>query len=76
MIVVWTNPGCGPCYALKAALKAGGVLFDERSAADADAATLADWRAKGWSTPVVEHAGGAFSGFDPAKVRALRDARR
>jgi len=76
MIVVWTQPGCGPCYALKAALKAGGVPFDERDAASADADTLAGWRAKGWTTPVVEHPGGTFSGFDPAKVRALRDARR
>lgn len=74
MIVVWTQAGCGPCYALKRALK--GVPFVERDAASADAATLANWRARGWQTPIVEHAGGSFAGFDPAKVRTLIDMRR
>lgn len=73
MIVVWTRPGCGPCYALKRALK--GVPFVERDAADADATRLAEWRAKGWQTPVVEHAGGSFAGFIPAKVQHLIDTR-
>jgi glutaredoxin len=74
MIVVWTQAGCGPCYALKRALK--GVTFVERDAGDADADRLAEWRSRGWQTPIVEHAGGTFAGFDPAKVRALADARR
>ena len=74
MIIIWTQAGCGPCYAVKRALK--GVAFVERDAADADADTLAEWRAKGWQTPIVEHAGGSFSGFIPAKVQALVDARR
>jgi len=76
MIVVWTRPGCGPCFALKRALSSKGIAFMERDAADADPVTLADWRAKGFQTPVVEHAGGTFSGFVPAKVQALIDAKR
>jgi len=74
MITVWTQAGCGPCYALKRALK--GITYLERDAASADAGRLAYWRAQGWQTPIVEHAGGTFGGFDPAKVRALADARR
>jgi hypothetical protein len=74
MIIVWTQLGCGPCYAVKRALK--DVPFVERDAATADADTLTQWRAQGWQTPIVEHAGGSFSGFIPAKVQALLDARR
>lgn len=73
MIVIWSSAGCGPCYALKAALTRAGVQYDERDAASADADTLARWRALGWRTPVVQYAGGEFSGFDPAKVRTVID---
>jgi glutaredoxin len=73
MITVWTQPGCGPCYAIKRAL--AGVPYVERDASDADADRLADWRARGWQTPIVEYPGGSFSGYLPDKVRMLASLR-
>lgn len=75
-VTVWTQPGCGPCYAVKRALDAGGVRYVERNAAEADAATLARWRAAGMRTPVVQYPGGEFSGFLPARVQFVIDSRR
>ena len=75
-VIVWSQPGCGPCYALKGALRAADVPFDERLASDAPDADIARWRAAGWQTPVVQHAGGEFAGFIPARVKTLIDMRR
>lgn len=76
MITVWTGASCGPCIALKRALTRAGVPYVEKDAQDAPEALRKAWKAKGWSTPVVEHAGGSFSGFLPAKVKTLIDMRR
>lgn len=73
MIVVWVGSSCGPCFALKRALRAADVPFEERDASTLPEGVLEAWRAKGWSTPVVEHAGETFSGFIPAKVQSLID---
>jgi len=71
-VTLYTGPGCGPCYGLKAALTRAGVDYVELPAADAP--DVDRWRALGWQTPVVQYAGIEFSGFDPAKVQALIDA--
>lgn len=76
MITIWAGESCGPCIALKGALDRAGVPYVLRDAADAPAHKLAEWRAKGWQTPVVESAAGTFSGFLPAKVQTLIDMRR
>lgn len=76
MIVIWAGKYCGPCIALKGALDSAGVPYDLRDADSAPEALRAAWRAKGWSTPVVESAAGTFSGFLPAKVQTLIDMRR
>lgn len=76
MIVIWEGSHCGPCIALKRALDRAGVRYDVRSAESAPEALRAAWRAKGWSTPVVESAAGTFAGFIPAKVQTLIDMRR
>jgi len=75
-VTVWTQPGCGPCYALKAALKGAGVAYVERDASTADAGAIAAWRANGWRTPIVEYAGGTFAGFHPANVARVIDTAR
>lgn len=76
MIVVWIGEACGPCFALKRALDRAGVPYEARDASTLPEAILEAWRAKGWTTPVVEHAGETFSGFIPAKVQNLIDTRR
>lgn len=76
MIIIWAGESCGPCIALKGALDRAGVPYLLRNVADAPDSLRATWRAKGWSTPVVESAAGTFSGFLPAKVQTLIDMRR
>lgn len=80
MIVVWGRASCGPCMAVKSALRAKGIPFTERNLDDATPADWERWRARAkagdlLSAPVVEHAGGVFAGMIPHKVRALIDAR-
>ncbi|QWY83870.1 NrdH-like glutaredoxin [Microbacterium phage A3Wally] len=76
MITVYVGESCGPCIALCGALDRARVPYNAVRADTLPAATLAAWRAKGWSTPVVESAAGTFSGFLPAKVQTLIDMRR
>jgi glutaredoxin len=79
VIVVWGRAGCGPCIAVKSALNAHSVPYVARDLADATPADHARWASlgmKGTSAPVVEHAGGAFAGFIPARVQTLIDMRR
>lgn len=76
MITIWESESCGPCIALKGALDRARVPYALRRAADAPDTLRAEWRAKGWSAPVVESAAGTFSGFLPAKVQTLIDMRR
>ena len=76
MIRVYVGASCGPCIALKRALDRAGITYETIDVDTVSDAQRAAWRAKGWSTPVVEHAGGTFSGFHPAKVRTLIDMRR
>lgn len=76
MIKVYVGPTCGPCIALKGALDRAGIDYVTIDATTLPEPTKAEWRAKGWTTPVVEHEGGIFSGLHPAKVRTLIDMRR
>lgn len=75
MITIWGRKNCGPCLAVKGALRLKGIAYVERDLADATAGDWERWGAlQGSSAPVVEHAGGVFAGFVPAKVQALIDA--
>ena len=72
---VYVAPGCGPCAALKGALDRAGVRYDVQDASALDAATLDDWRAKGWRTPVVSLAG-AEEYVSADRIRAVVDRAR
>ena len=76
MIRIYVGASCGPCFALKRALDRAGIVYEAIDASTLPEPTKAEWRAKGWTTPVVEHEGGSFSGFLPAKVQTLIDMRR
>lgn len=77
--VVWARAGCGPCLAVKAALRSHKVPYVERDLSDATEADAARWALKGMkgtSAPVVETDTFAFAGFIPAEVARVVDARR
>lgn len=76
MIRIYVGATCGPCFALKRALDRAGIVYETIDADTLPESLKAQWRAKGWTTPVVEHAGGTFSGFHPAKIKTLIDMRR
>lgn len=71
-VTVYTQPNCGPCVGVKAALKREGIPFELRDITlDPDAhARLVELGYTG--TPVVEHAGGHFKGLDVTKIAELR----
>lgn len=71
MITIYTQETCGPCYALKRALDRAGVRYEVVDALTLPDAVREEWRRKGWTTPVVDTGTEMFSGFIPAKVRAL-----
>lgn len=70
-VILWTQPGCGPCIGADRALKARGIPFVKIDAKHADTARRAKWRTAGMSTPVVETDGHAFSGVDVDRLDAL-----
>lgn len=76
-VTLWSRAGCGPCLALKAALRAANVPYAERSLDDATPGDIARWRAAGaLSAPIVEYPGDTFGGMLPDKVRTLIDKER
>lgn len=76
MIKLYVNASCGPCTALQRALTRAGVDYESIDAQSVSEPIRAAWRAKGWSTPIVEHAGGSFSGYLPDQVQALIEMRQ
>lgn len=70
-VTVYTQPGCGPCIGLTRRLDALGIDYDLRDIrVDESAADRV--RELGYTgTPVVEHPGGHFKGFDTEKVQEL-----
>jgi glutaredoxin len=75
-VVVYTQPGCGPCYAEKAWLAEEGIAFEER-----DIRQNRDWLgelgrlgARGTPTTVVSGEDGrerVVVGFDQRRLRQL-----
>jgi len=71
-VIVWSKKPCVQCNAVKRALKAGGVEFEERNLPDYPE-QLERFKADGhMGAPVVEAAGlETFAGFDPDAVKAI-----
>jgi glutaredoxin-like protein NrdH len=71
-VIVWSKKPCVQCNAVKRALKAGGVEFEERNLPDFPE-ELEAFKDMGFmGAPVVEAAGlPAFAGFEPDSVNAV-----
>lgn len=67
-VVVYTQPNCGPCNAVKRLLTAEGIAFEERPAAD-HLDYLASIGAR--SAPVIVDGAQVIHGFNPDQLRAL-----
>jgi glutaredoxin-like protein NrdH len=73
-ITVYTNPGCGPCGAVKRLLNAEGIPFTEVSIPDLNAAQLASLKAYGSQAPIIVTPSRVIVGFIPALLKDLRHA--
>lgn len=71
-VILYTQPGCGPCVGVKTALERMGVDFDIRDIRTDEAAYQRVTQLGYTGTPVVEHPTGHFKGFDPEKLEELR----
>ena len=68
-VVIYTQPNCPPCAAVKRLLTAEGIAFEERPAAE-HLDFLASIGAR--SAPVIiDEDGKAIMGFIPDQLRAL-----
>ncbi|AZV00260.1 glutaredoxin family protein [Paracoccus kondratievae] len=67
-VIVYTQPNCQPCAAVKRLLMAEGIPFEERSAAE-HRDYLASIGAR--SVPVIVDGDQVIHGFIPDQLRAL-----
>lgn len=73
-VILYSQPGCGPCVGVKRHLDANDIPYvikNIREDEDAAARVIS----LGYSgTPVVEHPGGHFGGFDTEKLAKMQAA--
>lgn len=72
IVTLYSQPGCGPCVGVERFLEASNIPFEIRNIReDSDAAArVVELGYTG--TPVIEHPGGHFKGYDPEKLTALK----
>lgn len=71
LVTLYTQPGCGPCVAVERALKSAGIAFEIRNIRTDEAAYDRMVELGYTGTPVVEHPGGHFKGFEVDKIQEL-----
>lgn len=69
-VIVFTQPNCQPCVAVKRVLSRDGIEFEERNAGD-HIEFLASIGAR--SAPVIVAGDKIIHGFDPAQLKTLLD---
>lgn len=74
-VTLYTQPGCGPCTAVKAALTRYKILFTEVNVRD-DETAFNRVKALGYNgTPVIETAAGDhWDGFNLQNIKLLAEA--
>lgn len=73
-VTLYSQPGCGPCVGVEAYLDRAGIPFEIRDIRS-DAAAFDRIVELGYTgTPVIEHPGGHFKGYDPDKLEEVRVA--
>lgn len=73
-VILYSQPGCGPCVGVKSYLQRSEIPFEVKDI-QADSAAHARVVELGYTgTPVVEHAGGHFKGYDPEKLESIKVA--
>lgn len=74
-IAVYSKPNCAPCFATKRALTKAGLAFTEVDVTE-DATALAYVRDLGAqeSPVVVLSTGEHWTGFNPTRIKALKEA--
>lgn len=73
-VTLYSQPGCGPCVGVEAYLDRAQIPFQIRNIREdvEAAARVAELGYMG--TPVIEHPGGHFKGYDPEKLEEVRVA--
>jgi glutaredoxin-like YruB-family protein len=70
-VILYSQPGCPPCYAAKQFLTARGVPFEYKDV-QADAQALGELLAlKSRSTPTLVVDGEVMIGFDPERLETM-----
>ena len=72
-VVVWSKPSCVQCTATKRALTKHGIPFIERDLTE-HVGQAEKFRDAGHATaPVVVTSRGTWSGYQPDRIKALKD---
>jgi glutaredoxin-like YruB-family protein len=72
-VVLYSQPGCPPCFAAKRFLSARGVAFEYRDVQE-DPSALKDLLAlKSQSTPTIVVGEEVMVGFDPERLNQMLD---
>lgn len=73
-VILYSQPGCGPCVGVEAYLDRAGIPFELRNIREDEAAAARVSELGYTGTPVIEHPGGHFKGYNPEKLESIKVA--
>lgn len=73
-VILYSQPDCGPCVGVKRALDAAHIPFEIKDIRADESAAQRVVELGYTGTPVVEHPGGHFKGYNVEKIDELKVA--
>lgn len=74
LVTLYSQPGCGPCVGVEKYLERSHIPFQIRNIREDEEANARVAELGYIGTPVIEHPGGHFQGFNPEKLDSIKVA--
>lgn len=73
-VILYSQPGCGPCVGVEKYLERAKIPFEIRNIREDEAAAARVVELGYSGTPVIEHPDGHFNGYNPEKLESIKVA--